>query len=43
MNAAFRIIAQSHLIFYKIDESGNHVMIIRILHEQMDVEARLND
>ncbi len=37
----YRLKAQSHLIFYKIDDIGNNIMIIRILHEQMDVQARL--
>ena len=32
---------KSHIIFYKI--SNNTVEIIRILHEQMDIENRLND
>lgn len=39
----YRINAGSHLIFYRIDELGNNVMIIRILHEQMDFEARLRE
>ena len=39
----YRLKAQSHLIFYKIDEIGNNIMIIRILHEQMDVQARLKE
>lgn len=30
-----------HLIFYKV--SDNIIEIIRILHEQMDIENRLND
>ncbi len=32
---------KSHLIFYKI--VNDTIEIIRILHEQMDVENRLND
>ena len=39
----YRLKAQSHLIFCKIDEIGNNIMIIRILHEQMDVQARLKE
>ena len=39
----YRINAGSHLIFYRIDELGNNVMIIRISHEQMDFEARLRE
>lgn len=32
---------KSHLIFYKI--SNNIIEIVRILHERMDIETRLND
>lgn len=32
---------KSHLIFYRI--RNNTVEVIRILHEQMDIEKRLND
>jgi len=32
---------KSHLIFYRI--SNNVIEIVRILHEQMDIENRLND
>lgn len=32
---------KSHLIFYRI--RNNTVEVIRILHEQMDIENRLND
>jgi toxin ParE1/3/4 len=32
---------KSHLIFYKI--SKNIIEIVRILHERMDIENRLND
>lgn len=34
---------KSHFIFYKINPKENLVEIIRILHEQMDIENRLND
>ncbi len=33
---------KSHLIFYRISNE-KLVEVIRILHEQMDVENRLND
>ncbi|MEI7829117.1 MAG: type II toxin-antitoxin system RelE/ParE family toxin [Prolixibacteraceae bacterium] len=33
---------KSHLIFYKIDLKDNELEIIRILHQQMDIESRLN-
>ncbi len=32
---------KSHLIFYKVSEKTNIVEIIRILHQQMDIENRL--
>jgi len=34
---------KSHLIFFKIDKKNNMVEIIRILHQRMDIENRLND
>lgn len=32
---------KSHFIFYKINKKENVVEIIRILHQQMDIENRL--
>ncbi len=34
---------KSHLIFYKIDKMNSFVEIIRIIHQRMDIENRLND
>ena len=34
---------KSHFIFYKINPNESLVEIIRILHQQMDIENRLND
>lgn len=34
---------KSHFIFYKINPKENMIEIIRILHQQMDIEGRLND
>lgn len=34
---------KSHLIFYKINQKKELIEIIRILHQQMDIENRLND
>jgi toxin ParE1/3/4 len=34
---------KSHLIFYIINEKKNEIEIIRILHQQMDIENRLNE
>lgn len=39
----FRSRVKSHLIFYRINLKENFVEIIRILHQQMDIENRLND
>ena len=33
----------SHFIFYKINEKQSELEIIRILHQQMDIENRLNE
>ncbi|MFZ1692138.1 MAG: type II toxin-antitoxin system RelE/ParE family toxin [Flavobacteriales bacterium] len=32
----------AHLIFYRLNEAAHEVEIIRILHERMDIENRLN-
>ncbi len=34
---------KSHFIFYKINSKENIIEIIRVLHQQMDIENRLND
>ena len=34
---------KSHCIFYKINAEESAIEIIRILHQRMDIEARLND
>lgn len=34
---------KSHFIFYKVDKRKGIVKIIRILHERMDVKARINE
>jgi toxin ParE1/3/4 len=39
----FRSRVKSHFIFYKIDLKDNELEIIRILHQQMDIESRLNE
>ena len=38
-----RIRVKSHYIFYKINLGENLIEIMRILHQRMDIEARLND
>lgn len=39
----FRSRVNSHYIFYKVNLKKKVVEIIRILHQQMDIESRLND
>ena len=34
---------KSHYIFYKLNSEENLIEIIRILHQRMDINARLND
>ena len=34
---------KSHFIFYKINRRNNEIEIIRILHQRMDFETRLNE
>lgn len=34
---------KSHLIFYKLNFKTNELEIIRILHQRMDIESRLDD
>lgn len=34
---------KSHFIFYKVNKKLNEVEIIRVLHQRMDIENRLND
>ena len=33
--------AGSHLVFYLIDEATDEVELVRVLHERMDIENRL--
>lgn len=39
----FRLRVKSHFIFYKINLPEAEVEIIRILHQQMDIESRLSE
>jgi toxin ParE1/3/4 len=34
---------KSHIIFYRFNEKKKVIEVIRILHQQMDIESRLND
>jgi toxin ParE1/3/4 len=34
---------KSHLIFYKCKKSVDQIEVIRILHERMDLEKRINE
>ena len=39
----FRSQAKSHFIFYRINLKEEMVEIIRILHQQMDIETHINE
>ena len=39
----FRSQVKSHFIFYRINSKINKIEIIRILHQQMDIESRLDE
>ncbi len=39
----FRSRIKSHFIFYKINRKNEEIEIIRILHQRMDIETRLNE
>lgn len=39
----YRSKVKSHFIFYRINVKENEIEIIRILHQQMDIDNRLND
>ncbi|UOY06580.1 type II toxin-antitoxin system RelE/ParE family toxin [Muricauda sp. SCSIO 64092] len=38
----FRSRIKSHFIFYKINRMKEEIEIIRVLHQRMDIESRLN-
>jgi len=39
----YRSRVKSHFIFYRINVKKKEIEIIRILHQQMDIDSRLND
>ena len=39
----FRSQVKSHFVFYKINWKKEEIEIIRILHQRMDIEIRLNE
>ncbi len=39
----FRSKVKSHFVFYKITQNKEEIEIIRILHQRMDIESRLNE
>lgn len=39
----FRSRVKSHFIFYRINFKEENIEIIRILHQQMDIESHIND
>jgi toxin ParE1/3/4 len=34
---------KSHIIFYRLIDNQKHIEIIRVLHQKMDIENRLNE
>ena len=34
---------KSHMVFYRYTESQTDIEIMRVLHQRMDIESRLND
>lgn len=34
---------KSHIIFYRLVDEQNNIEIIRVLHQRMDIENRLNE
>lgn len=42
-NGYLRTRIKSHFIFYKVNKKQNEVEIIRVLHQRIDIENRLND
>ena len=34
---------KSHLFFYKINLENENIEIIRVLHQKMDIDSRLNE
>lgn len=39
----FRSRIKSHFVFYTINSKKQEIEVIRILHQSMDIESRLND
>jgi toxin ParE1/3/4 len=39
----FRTRVKSHFIFYRINSNNEEIEVIRILHQQMDIDTRLNE
>lgn len=39
----FRTRVKSHFIFYKTNADKNIIEVVRVLHQQMDIDERLND
>ncbi|MFV0573146.1 MAG: type II toxin-antitoxin system RelE/ParE family toxin [Xanthomarina gelatinilytica] len=39
----FRSRVKSHFIFYKVNNKKEEIEIIRILHQRMDIESRLDE
>jgi toxin ParE1/3/4 len=39
----FGLKIKSHIVFYQINKNEDYIFIVRILHQQMDIENRLFD
>lgn len=39
----YRARVKSHFIFYRVNAERQEIEIVRILHQQMDIDSRLND
>lgn len=39
----YRSRVKSHFIFYKVNLKSNELEVIRILHQKMDIESRLDE
>jgi toxin ParE1/3/4 len=39
----YRSRVKSHFVFYRINVKNKEIEVIRILHQQMDIDSRLND
>lgn len=43
MRGYYRSKVKSHFIFYRVNHEAHGIEIIRVLHQQMDIDNRLDD